>query len=432
MIAQPNETKPRRKARAESWPKIIRAEGCRVGVKVYRRTRASGKVGFQVANYANGGRLLESFEGEQDAIERAEDLSRMQSNSRVLAAELTNVEAVSFQACSDLLAPHGLALLPTIQTAVEAFKLTGSLSAIIKAAEDYARRHGVNVTPKSIAEAVPEYVTERKASGCAQRYLQDLKSRLGRFAKAFKIDVSGVTGDAIQTWLDGMKNLSPQSRINYRRVLSSFFGFCERRGYLPKGWDELERLAPIKVRNRNAVAIYTPDELQSLLVNAPASFAPALAIQAFCGLRSAEVERLRWEDVNMAQGHVTVGAHASKTASRRIVPLCDAARDWLALHAKASGAVWNGAHRAFYQAQQSTADAAGLEWKHNALRHSFCSYRLAQTGDAALTSFEAGNSATMVHRHYKELVTAADGNAWFAVTPPKSAGKIVPLVAQTA
>ena len=41
-----------------------------------------------------------------------------------------------------------------------------------------------------------------------------------------------------------------------------------------------------------------------------------------------------------------------------------------------------------------------------ALRHSCASYRLAETGDAARTAYELGNSAAMVHRHYKALVRA--------------------------
>jgi hypothetical protein len=39
------------------------------------------------------------------------------------------------------------------------------------------------------------------------------------------------------------------------------------------------------------------------------------------------------------------------------------------------------------------AEDAGIKWKKNALRHSFCSYRLAVIEDAAKVAYEAGNSA---------------------------------------
>jgi len=56
-------------------------------------------------------------------------------------------------------------------------------------------------------------------------------------------------------------------------------------------------------------------------------------------------------------------------------------------------------------------------WKHNALRHSFISYRVAQVQDVAKVSLEAGNSPRMVFSNYRELVRTADAEKWFAVTP---------------
>ena len=64
--------------------------------------------------------------------------------------------------------------------------------------------------------------------------------------------------------------------------------------------------------------------------------------------------------------------------------------------------------------------AANMEWKRNALRHSFVSYRLAQTQNAAQVSLEAGNSPAMVFRHYRELVTPAAAAAWWAIAPKAS------------
>ena len=60
-----------------------------------------------------------------------------------------------------------------------------------------------------------------------------------------------------------------------------------------------------------------------------------------------------------------------------------------------------------------------MKWKANALRHSYASYRFAQTGDAGRVAGELGNSAAVVHRHYRELVKPTDAQRWFAVTYPK-------------
>ena len=56
-------------------------------------------------------------------------------------------------------------------------------------------------------------------------------------------------------------------------------------------------------------------------------------------------------------------------------------------------------------------------WKHNALRHSFISYRVAQTQDVSRVALEAGNSPGMIFKHYRELVREADGKKWFSIMP---------------
>ena len=56
-------------------------------------------------------------------------------------------------------------------------------------------------------------------------------------------------------------------------------------------------------------------------------------------------------------------------------------------------------------------------WKHNALRHSFISYRVAETQDVAKVSLEAGNSPQMIFKHYRELVRPDAAKAWFALMP---------------
>ena len=70
-------------------------------------------------------------------------------------------------------------------------------------------------------------------------------------------------------------------------------------------------------------------------------------------------------------------------------------------------------------------------WKHNGLRHSFISYRVAVIKNVAQVALEAGNSPAMIFSNYRELVTPKDAEMWFGIVPPgakvKSKGKkIVP------
>ena len=85
--------------------------------------------------------------------------------------------------------------------------------------------------------------------------------------------------------------------------------------------------------------------------------------------------------------------------------------------------------RTLYKRLAELATAAGLtKWQDNGLRHSCASYSLALTGDAVRVAYQLGNSADMIHRHYKALVTAADAKRFWELRPAAdAAGKIVPM-----
>ena len=66
---------------------------------------------------------------------------------------------------------------------------------------------------------------------------------------------------------------------------------------------------------------------------------PFLAIGAFAGLRSAEIERLDWKNVNLKRGFIEVRAETCKTRARRLVPISDNLRAWLKPFAVPAGPV---------------------------------------------------------------------------------------------
>jgi len=52
------------------------------------------------------------------------------------------------------------------------------------------------------------------------------------------------------------------------------------------------------------------------------------------------------------------------------------------------------------------------------LRHSFISYRIAKVKNANEVALEAGNSPAVIFKHYRELATEEQADAWFAIVPP--------------
>jgi integrase len=169
--------------------------------------------------------------------------------------------------------------------------------------------------------------------------------------------------------------------------------------------------------NGAAIEIYTPEEITKLLKAASEEFLPFVALGAFAGLRSAEIERLGWKDLDLAGGYIHVAADKAKTRSRRLVPILPNLAQWLAPYAQRQGKVWNLTSNDLQDARAATVEKSKTAWKDNACRHSFISYRLAELQDVNKVSLEAGNSPAIVFKHYRELVKPDAAKVWFAVSP---------------
>ncbi len=396
--------------RKPKWPKHITLEN--ITVTIYRRITPNGKTGFMLAYKQDGRRKFDSYPDETTAIQEANTKARQLSALGVKAAQLTGDELCACVAAMDAVKPLGITIGRAVDKFLEAVEVVGDVAKVTEACRFCAARNK-RITHKPVADVVAELLSIKGSRGASVRYMQTLRNRLGRFAEAFHKDMDTVVTADIQAWLDGRK-LSPGNYGAYRRIVHLLFEFGAARGYcIDNPVDKVER---VKVNGGNT-EIFTPSEIAKLLGAAASEFVPCIALGAFCGLRSAEIERLEWSDVDLVNRQITVGAKKAKTASRRIVPISDNLLEWLTPHAGQQGHIWKGGHDAFYNMQQLTAKAAGVKWKQNALRHSAASYMFALSNDAGRVAGFLGNSESIMHKHYRELVKPSDAVKWFEVKP---------------
>ena len=183
-------------------------------------------------------------------------------------------------------------------------------------------------------DIVSELLKAKEADGMSPVYVKDLRGRLGRFGKQFVGPIAFVTSAEIDDFLRGLKDkdeksLSGKSRNNYRRAIATLFYFAESRRYLPKGLAQVDSVAVAK-EEESDIEIFRPAELKAVLENAERALIPFLTIGAFAGLRHAEIQRLDWSEVRLDDGFIEVKASKAKTASRRLVPITENLRRWLA------------------------------------------------------------------------------------------------------
>lgn len=371
---------------------------------IYRREKVkNGRAypEFRVATFTEDGKTqLVSFASFDDALKEAE--------ARIAALGRGLVEVTT------LSGPSRLDYLAAVQKLPPGVTLSEAADAWLRSAQ------GPQIAPIRVGDLVSAFIasrerTTRMGRPASAEYARDIERRLGKLAEAFPADnADALTAARLEAWIDatGQKG---RHRFNTLRLVRTLLKWGQKRGHLPEGklpTDKLEIVAPV---DDAAIGIFTPQELARLFAVAKEDMIPFLALGAFAGLRTAEIQRLDWAALKLERGFVEVGADKAKTKSRRLVPVLPALKAWLEPIRKTSGPVVpfaNVAKQIGWIARDSK-----VAWKHNGLRHSFVSYRLASTQSPEQTAFEAGNSPAMVFKHYRELVTPKEAEAWFGVLP---------------
>ena len=432
-----------------------------VSVKIYR-TPSNGCDAYTLAYYQDGVRKRPTFPSFQAANDEAEIVATRLGNADADILTLSSADRAAYLRARQLLDGVGAHIENVAAQFVQAKQLLGNVP-LLQAAEYYVKRHPAQIAPRPVIEVVNEMLKDKESDGLSEAYLRHLRYDLEKFAGAFHGNIGTVAGPDIDKWLRGL-GVAPRTRNNLHASVQTLFAFAKTQRYLPKDHDEIEAVMLAKIAV-SEIEIFTPKEMAEILAHADQQLIPFLVLGAFAGIRHAEIQRLEWADIHFDAGIIEIRAAKAKTASRRTVPILDNLRAWLRGRHREVGlvcggldpkneipalvqtinesrrAVWAKANRVSAESLKESENLAGdnsakakdkappgaetakiegwpaFEWKHNALRHSFISYRVAETQNVAKVSLEAGNSPQMIFKHYRELVRPAAAKEWFAIAP---------------
>lgn len=286
------------------------------------------------------------------------------------------------------------------------------------AARFFMLHSGGNVQKATVGEVVEQLIKNLTRANRSEYYLRDMRQRLNDFASAFPKMIGNITTEEIDEWLEGIK-VASRTRNHYRNSIVSLFRFAKKRGFLVKSVPTAADGSTLSNVVCADIQIMTVDDMATVLHQAPSWMAPSLAIKAFSGVRTEELMRMEWKNVNFKTGYITLESAITKTASRRQVPLFDNLRAWLLPHQGKSGRICDRWTRpqALYQAWDRLASKQEIHVGANKLRHSYISYRIAETNDVPKVAYESGNSPRVIQTDYLQLVTAEDAKQWFEIMP---------------
>jgi hypothetical protein len=250
--------------------------------------------------------------------------------------------------------------------------------------------------------------------------------------------VHGVSTVDIQHFL-GSRDIGKKRFNNLRGDLHAFFAFCQA---APRGWTIENPVKPIpkfKI-SRGMPEIIGADTAAKLMAYVEGyqggKMVPYFALCLFAVIRPSfqcgEIRKMAdlpdpSKCIDQTLGVIRISPNVAKTKSVRQVTIQPNLTEWLVRYPlKKYPLIPPNA-----QAMISTVRKQ-FALGDDVLRHSFISMHVAKFKSLAEVALEAGNSETMVRRHYLNLVGVAEAERFWSIKPGMNVGAVTELIAKQA
>lgn len=254
------------------------------------------------------------------------------------------------------------------------------------------------------------------------------ESKLGIFAAGFGTkNLDEITRAQFREWL-AAQPVSASTKMAFTRAVNALWHWAMAEEP-PLAVRNIAEGLPVTPKRPKEIEFLTVDEVSRILTHIAPQHRDAVVVSLFAGIRPHEVaDRLktplrhrafRWEEKD-----IRIPPENSKTGIARIIEgLPPTLWAWLSKGDPKDPI----AHTLPPEIQEKAAEAAGYggrcervkKWPHDAFRHTFATYALAYTGNAAQVSEWLGHEGkpALLKRNYAGLTTKAEATRYFSLRP---------------
>lgn len=383
-------------------------------------TNPSGEIVFRVSGWLDGKRVRKNFPTRADAEAERQvyEIGRLQAESGVRTA-ITRL--------SD----------EQLHEAETAFRrLAGHQQSLSFCVDFMLANYREPERQKLLADAVVDYVAAKK-----HEYEQDMLSisqfvRIGRDLKRLQkhfphVSVADLTVQKLVSYFEyGRPALKTYN--NRRGIVSTFLKFCFHHGWIAE--NPIAKVPHHRIRRRRGVATtLTVAQVRKLMDHfekfEDGQWVPYFALCLFAGIRpgvpEGEISKLKPTDVNLDAGMISISTEVSKVREPRKITMQPNLVAWLRAYplTKYPIVVEN-----FLNRRKQFKDQFGLT--HDVLRHTFISMFVGKFRSIGEAAIQAGNSESIIRRHYLDLKTAEEAEQFFGILPKKAAIPSTSIVAE--
>jgi|GEM_PF-798220 len=355
----------------------------------------------------------------------------------------------------------------TRQDAKEAVNILNGRCTLADAARSWVK-HNPDGGAVTVTELVEMHLAEMERRKLRAQTIADARIRMTKFAADYGDHPAiTITGDQISEWLE-VRGGAARNQINNRARLHALFAYAVKKSIV-----EINPVTKVERQATDATMpeIWHPERVEMVL-RAAQSFnpdmIPYLAVCSFAGLRPSEAQRLDWKDIHLSERIIRIMPGTSKVRQARVIEISDNLAAWLAPHRQDRGPIapaqisitrWRvklsaAAVIGIDKVQDRITRQAGLKgtaikkqrlgwdaviqdarkaeadlWPIDVLRHSCATAWLAANHDIHKLAEMLGNSAAVIKRHYKGMLTVKEAERYWLIMPQKRTGKVVRLAA---
>lgn len=374
---------------------------------VSRFENRSGATSWRVSGVLSGVRLRRNYKTREEA-----------------AAEKAVLEIKALQSVSGLRSVATALTEERVREAEALFQRVEGKSRPLSFYVDFAlANYREPEKQKSLAEGIADYVAAKEHEFAQDQIsapqMQRIRNDLKRLSLHFKgksvaeLTVSSLIG-FLELGRPGMK-----THNNRRGIVSTFLKFAFQRGWLAE--NPIFKIPHYRIkRKRGMASTLTVTQARELMEHFETfeggRWVPYFALCLFAGIRPSvphgEITRLKPTDVNLETGMISISAHVSKVREPRRITIPPNLAAWLRAYPLDKfpiiGANFQ-KRRARFKAQ--------FNLTHDVLRHTFISMHVGKFRSIGEAAIQAGNSESIIRRHYLDLKSPEEGEQFFSIVP---------------
>ncbi len=374
---------------------------------VSRFENRNGAISWRISGWLHGVRIRKNFKSREEA-----------------AVEKAALEAKAAQAISNIRAVSTFLSDDQLREAEAAFRRLDGSPKSLSFYLDYAL---ANYRPPereiTVEKATAAYLATKKQEHergmLSECQLKDIRLRLEDLDDAFPGRVlSSLSREALAAHCQ-RGNPKPKTFNNRRGILFTFFKFAFCQDWVAA--NPLEKVPHLRVAHRRGSAKTLSAEQSAKLMQHVeqidgGALVPFFALALFAGIRpcvrTGEILKLKPEHVRLDTGVILIEPEVSKVRMKRSVEIQPNLAAWLRAYPLDRFPIIapNLQHE-----RAAIAKTFGLS--HDIMRHTFISMHVAKYRSMGEAALQAGNSESIIRKHYLDLKTKDEAERFFSILP---------------